>query len=216
MNHIIAVLFLMLALCGSVCAEVEKTYNHDLRKWVTRRDTVVTEMTPEKIKEAIEYGKRVHSLNGYPLCDMNPFEVWGSPSFRVGNYSTPFIRVAVAANTAKRKYKPFTEADVTPEMIAPELHVCAFPMIFGANIIDIETIIIMPHNGKDQSLVIRPTEASELSGSYKNIFGFSAEGKGLLAKFPVTALDEDVDVHLLTPSGSDISFRIQARKWGIR
>src|SRR5712692_3213182 len=77
---------------------------------------IVTEMTPERIKEAISsekatgcYELHKQSLTGRVV---------------VGCFTTPFSRVVAAAQNAKRKYKPFTEADVTPELIAAgELHV---------------------------------------------------------------------------------------------
>jgi hypothetical protein len=41
---------------------------------------------------------------------------------RIAVYTTPYLRVALAANAAKKRYCPFTVGDVTPEMVAPEIH----------------------------------------------------------------------------------------------
>jgi hypothetical protein len=45
---------------------------------------------------------------------------------------------------------------------------------------------------------------SEASEEYKNLFGFSGEGKGKLAVFPIAVWQEDAEVHVVfdqaTPS----------------
>jgi hypothetical protein len=47
---------------------------------------------------------------------------WGKGPL-IGSISTPFARVVQAGLTARKQGNAFTMADVTPELIAPELHV---------------------------------------------------------------------------------------------
>lgn len=93
---------------------------------------------------------------------MEPYRIqekarWSWPPL-IGYYTTPFLRVALAANTAKKHYKPFTEADVTAEMLAPEIQVYASSQpVQGTVIANVETIVLMPKKSKDRSQGIQPT-----------------------------------------------------------
>src|SRR4029077_4043818 len=70
-------------------------------------------------------------------------------------YTRPFLRVALSANVVKRHYKQFTEADVTSGMIAPEIHVYAASQhVEGTAIANVETIVVLPYNSKDDSQAV--------------------------------------------------------------
>jgi hypothetical protein len=116
----------------------------------------------------------------------------------IGVYTTPFLRVALAANLAKKQYKPFTEADVPLDMIKPEILVYARShAVVGTEIADAGTIVLLPHNSRDANLAIHPTQMKEASQEYKNLLGFTGEGKGLVAVFPLDVWREDNDVHVV-------------------
>ena len=86
---------------------------------------IVTEMTPERIEEAIRAGERGDVADGV-IRKSSGFS-WGS--IHIATFSTPYMRVAAAARQAKKAYRKFTPANVTPEMIAPELHIYAWPQV---------------------------------------------------------------------------------------
>ncbi len=79
-------------------------------------------------------------------------------------HTTPFLRVALAANVAKKRYQRFTEADVTPEMIAPEIHVYATSQALeGAAIANVVTVVLLPYKSKDRDRAVQPTRVIEAS-----------------------------------------------------
>jgi hypothetical protein len=141
---------------------------------------VVSEMTPAAIKGAIADAKNdgCYTLRRGYAC-----------------FTTPYSRVARAAQAAKKKYEPFTEASVTPEMIAPVVEVLAWPQpsfIMGRGRngppIDVNAIVVMPAKSKDASAAILPTEKVDLDSRYQNMLGASFEAKGLVARFPLSVL----------------------------
>ena len=106
--------------------------------------------------------------------------------------------MALAANAATKQYKTFTEADVTPDMIKPEILVYAEShTVQGADIANVETIVVLPHNSKDANQAVHPTEMKDVSQKYKNLLGFSGEGKGLVAIFPIDAWNENNDLRVV-------------------
>jgi hypothetical protein len=160
----------------------------------TAQAQIVHDMTPERVREAIAIGATAQDLRPYRIQEKAR---WSWPPL-IAVYTTPFLRVALAANAAKRRYRQFTEADVTPEMIAPAIEVYASShSLQGADIANVETIVVLPHNGKDTTRAVHPTQMKEASEEYKNLFGFSGEGRGMLAVFPLDAWQESNDVHVV-------------------
>ena len=69
---------------------------------------IVEDMTPEFIRNAIAIGIKEKDVSWYRIKEKASFS-W--PPL-VAFYTTPFLRVVLAANEAKKHYKTFTEADV--------------------------------------------------------------------------------------------------------
>src|SRR5262245_16341793 len=84
-----------------------------------------TALTPERIGEALALAADEPAagkfLDGYNIQSRAG---WGKGPL-LGRFSTPFSRVVQAAVAAQKRGKPLTAADVSPELIAPELHVIA-------------------------------------------------------------------------------------------
>jgi hypothetical protein len=159
---------------------------------------VVRDMTPERIREAIALGTKSKELDPYKIQEKARFS-W-PPLIAV--YTTPFLRVALAANTAKKQYRAFNEADVTPDMIAAEIQVFATSKSLGdAGIANVVTVILLPHNAKNPQQAIRPARTGAASEQYKNVFGITGEGQGLIAVFPIDVWTEDKDVHVVFDAG---------------
>src|SRR5262245_23837258 len=76
----------------------------------------VMEMTPERVREAIDYGRSVseRSLVQYPLHDE---ESWQA------NFDTPFLRIAQLAAALRRAEKPVGEDEIPPEFSTSQVHV---------------------------------------------------------------------------------------------
>ncbi len=163
---------------------------------------LVSDMTPERIKEAIALGHNSKEagrfLSSYVLQKRSG---WGNGP-RVGSFTTPYSRVVLAARAAQRKYKTLTAADVTPEMIAPEIHVYAMSQVENDSqkrpqIISVEAIVLMPENGKDRSQAVQPTKTQDATDEYKNLFGAAFEGKSMSAVFPMDAFREGMDLRVI-------------------
>lgn len=146
-------------------------------------------MTPETIKAAIADTKNdgCYTLKKGFAC-----------------FTTPYSRVAQAAQAAKKKYEAFTEASATPEMLAPVVEVIAFPQptfVMGHGRtgppVDVTAIVVMPAKGKDASAAIPPTEKMDLDSRYQNLLGATFEAKGLVARFPLTVLKADNEVRVV-------------------
>ena len=158
---------------------------------------LVTNMTPDTIKQAISYGMKEKNVELQEIKTGSGF-AWDKDKVRWGFYSTPFLRVAMAANKAKRQYKPFTDQDVTPEMVAPELHVYATAAsLGGVKIANVEAVVISKAGEKDRSKVIRPTNLTELPEEFQNVFGAKVVGKSVLAVFPLGVLSEQNEIHIV-------------------
>jgi hypothetical protein len=150
---------------------------------------VVAEMTPEAIKAAIADTKNdgCYTLKKGFAC-----------------FTTPYSRVAQAAQAAKKKYEAFTEANATPDMLAPVVEVIAFPQptfIMGQGRkgppVDVTAIVVMPAKGKDASAAIPPTAKVDLDARYQNLLGATFEAKGLVARFPLSVLSADNEVRVV-------------------
>jgi hypothetical protein len=176
---------------------------------------VVAEMTPQAIAEAIKAGEKGDVSDGV----ITKSSGWSWGSIHIATFSTPYMRVAMAAKQAKKAYKKFTPADVTPEMIAPELHVYAWSQLNGANqpshapiggapigdsaaagAVNVTTIVITPRKGKQEekmAAAIHPTRFERMPVVWQNLFGAQIDAVGMVATFPLSALSEDNEVHVI-------------------
>jgi len=160
----------------------------------TAHAQIVREMSPDRIREAISFGSNSKDLRPYRIQEKAR---WSWPPL-IGFYTTPFLRVALAANAAKRHYKQFGEADVTPDMLAPEIQVYApSQALEGAEIANVETVVLMPSKSKDRSLAVQPKTVSDATEAYKNLYGFSGAGQGKLAVFTIDVWQESNEVHVV-------------------
>lgn len=153
---------------------------------------VVTEMTPERIKEAIA------AAASEPKAVPTAYGIMADGVF-VGVYSTPFSRVVAAARAAKKKFKPFAETDVVPEMLAPEVRVYASSRkptsgAYDRDIASVEAVVILPKGAKDPSQAIQPIRTEEVTDEYKNMLGGEWTGKSMMAAFPLDALQEGREI----------------------
>lgn len=152
---------------------------------------VVPEMTPALIKEAIALGAKNKGEGCYALRSVHPIGPMGC-------ISTPFSRVVGAAQEATQKYKAFTEADVTAEMIAPELRIHAFANTHSrGSVVSVENVILRPKGAKGIENVTRPLRIEESEGTYRNAMGGEWTGKSMVAAFPIDALDDDTEVRVI-------------------
>jgi hypothetical protein len=83
-------------------------------------------------------------------------------------------------------------------MIAPEIQVYAWSSsVEGTAIANVEAVVLLPYGSRDKGQAVHPTQVSEATEQYKNLFGFSGEGRGLLAVFPLDLWRESNEVHVV-------------------
>jgi len=143
---------------------------------------VVSEMTPERVQEAL-----VTAAEG---CYML------SPA--IACFTTPFSRVVVLAQAAKRKYKDIRPSEVPPAAVAAgELHVyAAARQAATGGIASVDAVVILPKGG-DRKAALQPLKTIQDTSQYKNLMGAVFEGKSMTAVFPLSALAERNEVHVV-------------------
>ncbi len=153
------------------------------------------EMTPELIQKAIA-DDRVEGC--YALKGKGAGLPGLREGFGFGCFTTPYSRVAMAAQDARKKYATFSEADVTPEMLEPVLEVVAPPRdrLDGPGVVSVEAVVVMPSKSKDRSAAILPIDGEQIDAYYQNILGATFEGVGLVARFPLSALKKGNEVRI--------------------
>jgi hypothetical protein len=153
---------------------------------------IVTDMTPERIAEAIAAGEKNKVASG----EMWESSGWAWGRAHIATFSTPFMRVAAAARQAKREYRKFTPADVTEDMVAQELHIYAWPKAD----ISVQAVVITPRRGNREEKAaasIHSERFIEIPMVFQNLFGAEFEGVGQMAVFPLSALSKDNEVHVV-------------------
>jgi hypothetical protein len=152
---------------------------------------VVTDMTPVLIQEAIDSG----APGPYKLQECSG---WGNGPL-LGYFTTPYSRIVLAAAAARKRYKTFTSADVTADMLAPELHVYAISHAIDGmkEIANVEAVVVMPYKSKDRSAVVLPTSTTALTEEYRNLMGAVANGRSIMAVFPLSVLDENNELRVV-------------------
>lgn len=152
---------------------------------------IVTDMTPELVQEAI-------TKDGSGLYKLQERTIWGNGP-ELGYFTTPYSRVALAAALARTHDRPFTPADVAPEMLLPELHVYVTPQAVYGNmteIANVKAVVVMPYQSKDRSAAIRPTRTEEVTEEYRNLIGAIAKGRSMMVVFPLSVLNENNELRV--------------------
>jgi hypothetical protein len=153
---------------------------------------VVTDMTPELVQEAITQG----GSGRYKIQEQT---IWGDGPV-LGYFTTPYSRVALAAALARKHGKPYTPAEVTPDMLRPELHVYARAQAVYGNknrIANVTKVVVMPYQSRDPSAAIHPTRTEDVADEYWNLMGAVANGRNVMAVFPLSVLSENNEIRVV-------------------
>ena len=163
---------------------------------------VVTDMTPDLVREAMTKG-------GSGIYKIQEQSIWGDGPV-LGYVTTPYSRVALEAALARKHGKPYTTADVTPDMLRPELHVYATSQAVYGNknrIANVTKVVVMPYQSRDPSAAIQPTRTAEVTDEYWNLMG-AAKGRNMMAVFPLSVLRGDNEIRVVfdrhVPGSSEI------------
>lgn len=170
-------------------------------------DQVITDMTPVAVADAIKEGTTAKNVRFY-VARGGAFDIGANIGVA---YSTPYVRVAFAANEAKRRYKPFTETDVTVEMKAPELRVYApaWAASDRRTIVSPEAIVVL--QGGDKGSVIQPTSTQDMTEEFQNLFGAKSDGHSMVAAFPLSVLKDGNVIRVVWNIGKEMSHKISTK-----
>ena len=138
-------------------------------------------MTPELVQEAITTG----ASGFYRLQERT---IWGDGPV-LGYFTTPYSSVALAAALARKRDTPFTPADVTPDMLRPELHVYATSQAVYGNknrIANVKTVAVRPYQSKDRTAALQPARTEAGTDDVWNLMGAPANGRNMMAVFPLS------------------------------
>lgn len=107
----------------------------------------------------------------------------------VGNFTTPFLRVEIAASEAKEKLMVFVPSDVTEEMLAPVLIVTVYPFIYDFSIhYSAKHVVIKKQKSSDPADAIQPTTIKPYEVTANTAGGGKVTENGVVATFPLDAL----------------------------
>lgn len=155
----------------------------------------IATMTPKEIRGAIAFGMAEKTMPTYAL--RKPGFVGANFKPVLGSFSTPFLRVAQSAHAAQVSFKTFAEADVTPDLIAPELHVFGFAQSDRGQVVNVQQILITKKGSKEPAAAIRPSRSEPIPVTMRNLYGFKGDGESLFAVFPIDALRDGSEIHVI-------------------
>lgn len=154
------------------------------------------------IQRAMAVGASTARLEPYAITAQTSGLSKGRGDTAIGVYTTPYLRVALAARDAKKLYRPFTAADVTEAMVRPVMEVFGLSQpqetfLSGRTgvIGNVREILITRVGG--QGGATRPIESVPIPMIWKNLLGFSAESDGLMATFPIELLTAENELHVI-------------------
>lgn len=177
---------------------------------------VVENMAPDRIREAIKCGRALaaDSLGkGYALTieqrvfrdrrgpgalfSMHTFG-WGPEALVI---DTPFSRVCLAAAEAARERRPFSSDQVTPEMVAPVLHVYQPGFLVGGTPVSYKHMVVARGEG-EQAELVEPFSIEPTTESWQAAPGTTIQTHGVRAVFPLSVLTEGYEFRLIRDNGA--------------
>jgi hypothetical protein len=161
---------------------------------------IVAGMTSDEIRAAIQLSEDDKAarklLDSYVVQSRAG---WGNGPL-IGSFSTPFARVVQASLAARKLSKPFTPADVTPDMIVPELHVIATaqdPALDAPDVAAVQSIVVTTRANKNPAEAIQPMRTTELTKEYQTMYGLALPRPGMVAVFPLDVLSVNNEIRVV-------------------
>jgi hypothetical protein len=169
-------------------------------------------MTPERVRQAISWGLSA------PERDLDQYEIRADRNW-VLNFDTPFLRIAQFARAMKIQNQPISEADLSPKLVAGELHVYAHAKVDSSAtgslpLPNIEYIVIMRTAPDGPAETILPLSVlsfiRRVPPSEADPWGPTKIAKSVKATFPLQALAPGNEVRILFEGGFIHSVRLEA------
>ena len=175
-------------------------------------------LTLDQTQEAIDWGMGTLKVAGKELN--------GNQQYQIANYGydagavllTPFLRVALAAQEAKRADRPFGPADATGLLADNLCHVVAFPYDRGPRwgsdgpgppweaamerFAGVAQVLLMPRGSDDPEKAIQPVWTRAQVNTSRTPAGLKLETATLIAAFPCEAVTAANDLLVIFARGS--------------
>jgi hypothetical protein len=165
----------------------------------TTRAQCATELTPDRLHEALEWGLSAPEteLEQYPLRTERTWLI---------NFDTPFLRVAQFSRAMKIQNTPATDSDVSPKLAGQELHIYAHARVGtgGGTLPNIDYIVILrPHPGGASETIIPVSVQSFIRRVPIDAdAGPTRIARSVKAVFPLGALAAGNEVRLTFENGT--------------
>jgi hypothetical protein len=169
-------------------------------------------MTAERVRQAISWG-----LNA-PERDLEQYEIKADRTW-VLNFDTPFLRVAQYSRAMKIQNQSISEADLSPKIVADELHVYAHARLDGpsstsTSLPNIEYIVILKPSPQGAAETILPLSllsfVRRVPPSDADPWGPTKIAKSVKAAFPLSALAAGNEVRIIFEGGLIQSVTLEA------
>ena len=132
-----------------------------------------------------------------------------------GAVYTPFIRVALLARRAADAGKPFSAADIPPEIQESLTYVAALPWertdVTGPDrLVDVDYVIITPPGSTDRAQIIQPVWVKPDTSQLRGLLGPAVPERAMLAAFPSSAIQAGKEF-VIVYGGSVYAQRVEIR-----
>lgn len=161
---------------------------------------IAAPLTDQDISEALRLAEdNQAALRFLASYDLQTHAGWGNGPL-IGTLTTPFARVVRAAMAARRKGQHFAAADVTSDLIVPELHIIAFSQKSAYDqplAAEVFSMAVAPRGSRPPAAVTQPLRKDELTQEYVDRYGLESPGPGVVAVFPLAVLSGEIEVRVL-------------------
>jgi hypothetical protein len=170
------------------------------------------EMTPERARQAMSWGLTA------PEKDLEQYEIKSDRTWLV-NFDTPFLRVAQYSRAMKIQNQPITEADLSPKIMADEVHIYAHARLDSSNggslpLPNIEYIVILRSCSPAPPETILPISVQSfvrrVPPSDADPWGPTKIARSVKAIFPMEALAPGNEVRITFEGGMVQSVKLEA------
>lgn len=168
---------------------------------------VVLEMTPQRVTHALRVGAAQVVTPAMYRLKGGPREMFRDP--RVVFFNTPFSRAVREAFSAKQEFRTI-EPDALAPLLEPYVEVYApADMVQAsrwtrASITGVRKIVVTGPKGANP---VHATKEDARVERFHNTVGAEWEAQGLTARFPLTVVTPDAEVHVIYEDGKRITFR---------
>lgn len=182
-------------------------------------------LTIQQTQEAIDWGMGTIQVDGKALTGNQQFQI-AEYGYDAGAFLlTPYLRVALAAQDAKKADQPFG-LDQTTSLLTDSLcDVVAFPYDRGPRwesemdrFASVERVLMMPRASDDPGKAIQPARTKPLVNTSQTHAGLKRESTTLIAGFPceaVTAANDLIVIFAQTSGLSTVPQRKPIREAGL-